>query len=241
MGGRFSRSWLSGQGSWWFAAGEITSNCKFEEAVVADKSSFTKEEWTLLLESPMMAGMAITAADPSGLWGLLKESFASGTALAKVMTDAGANPLVKALATDFSTSEARSIARDGLKASSPIVSLQTSRPNRSKVYVRLRRCWRQRPRAMLLRSGAGCARSARLPLKRPARVAACLVLAAFRLVRLRKRPWPKFPARSGFEEADRQARCETLHLTEANDEPWNAIDACSPWDACRIPATIPLA
>ena len=33
---------------------------------MADKSSFTKEEWTLLLESPMVAGMAITAADPSG-------------------------------------------------------------------------------------------------------------------------------------------------------------------------------
>ena len=47
---------------------------------MADKSSFTKEEWTLLLENPMMAGMAITAADPSGLWGLLKESFAGGNA-----------------------------------------------------------------------------------------------------------------------------------------------------------------
>ena len=84
--------------------------------MLADKSSFTKEEWTLLLESPMMAGMAITAADPSGLWGLLKESFAGGSALAKVMADPGANPLVKALASDFSTSEARSTARDGLKA-----------------------------------------------------------------------------------------------------------------------------
>jgi len=83
---------------------------------VADKTSFTKEEWTLLLESPMMAGMAVTAADPSGLWGLLKESFASGNALAKAISDPGANPLVKALATDFSTSEARSAARDGLKA-----------------------------------------------------------------------------------------------------------------------------
>ena len=83
---------------------------------MADKSSFTEEEWTLLLESPMMAGMAITAADPSGLWGLLKESFASGSALAKAMTDPGSSPLVKALATDFSTSEARSAARDGLKA-----------------------------------------------------------------------------------------------------------------------------
>ena len=68
---------------------------------MADKSSFTKEEWTLLLESPMMAGMAITAADPSGLWGLLKESFAGGNALAKALSDPGANPLVKALASDF--------------------------------------------------------------------------------------------------------------------------------------------
>lgn len=82
---------------------------------MADKSSFTTEEWTLLLESPMMAGMAVTAADPSGLWGLLKESLAGGNALAKALSDPGTNPLVKALATDFSTSEARSAARDGLK------------------------------------------------------------------------------------------------------------------------------
>jgi hypothetical protein len=82
---------------------------------MADKSSFTKDEWTLLLESPMIAGMAITAADPSGLWGLLKESFASGNALAKAMVDPSSNSLVKALVTDFSTSEARSAARDSLK------------------------------------------------------------------------------------------------------------------------------
>jgi hypothetical protein len=39
---------------------------------MADKTSFTKDEWTLLLKSPTLAGMAITAAEPSGLWGLLK-------------------------------------------------------------------------------------------------------------------------------------------------------------------------
>ena len=81
------------------------------EAALADKSNFTQEEWTLLLESPIMAGMAITAADPSGLWGLLKQSIASGSALGRAMTDPGSNPLVKALATDFSTSEARSALR----------------------------------------------------------------------------------------------------------------------------------
>jgi len=39
------------------------------EEAMADKTNFTKEEWTLLLESPMIAGRAVTAADPSGLWG----------------------------------------------------------------------------------------------------------------------------------------------------------------------------
>jgi hypothetical protein len=83
---------------------------------MADKTSFTKDEWTLLLKSPMIAGMAITAADPSGLWGLLKESFAGGAALTKVATDPNANALIKAVVADFSTSEGRSAARDGLKA-----------------------------------------------------------------------------------------------------------------------------
>jgi len=83
---------------------------------MADKTSFTKDEWALLLKSPMIAGMAITAAEPSGLWGLLKESFAGGAALRKVAADANANGLVKAVVADFSTSEGRSAARDGMKA-----------------------------------------------------------------------------------------------------------------------------
>ena len=83
---------------------------------MADKTSFTKDEWTLLLKSPMIVGMAVSAADPSGLWGLLKELFAGGAALAKVATDSNANGLVKAVVADFSTSEGRSAARDGLKA-----------------------------------------------------------------------------------------------------------------------------
>jgi hypothetical protein len=83
---------------------------------MADKTSFTKEEWTLLLKSPMTAGVAITAVDPHGLWGLLKESFAGGAALTKVAADPNANALIKAVVADFSTSEGRSAARDGLKA-----------------------------------------------------------------------------------------------------------------------------
>ena len=56
---------------------------------MTDKSNFTPDEWNLLLESPMAAGIAISAAEPSGLWGLLKESFASGTELAKAKMEPG--------------------------------------------------------------------------------------------------------------------------------------------------------
>jgi hypothetical protein len=83
---------------------------------MADKSNFTPDEWQVLLESVMMAGIAVSAADPSGLWGLLKESFAGSSALVAAKNDPTAAPLVKAVANDFATSEGRTIARDGIKA-----------------------------------------------------------------------------------------------------------------------------
>ena len=82
---------------------------------MSDKSNFTPEEWKLLLESVMMAGIAVTAAEPSGLWGLLKESLASGSALAQAKLDPRSGPLVKAVVDDFETPQGQSIARDGLR------------------------------------------------------------------------------------------------------------------------------
>ena len=82
---------------------------------MADKSNFTLDEWKLLLESVTMAGIAISAADPNGLWGLLKESFTEGSALMAAKADPAAKPLIKALVADFQTAEGRSTARDGPK------------------------------------------------------------------------------------------------------------------------------
>ena len=82
---------------------------------MSDKSNFRPDEWKLLLESVMMASIAITAAEPHGLWGLLQESFAGGAELAKAKIDPGADALIKAVVADFGTAEGRSIARDGLK------------------------------------------------------------------------------------------------------------------------------
>ena len=82
---------------------------------MADKASFTPDEWKVLLESVMAAGIAISAAEPSGLWGLLKESFAGGAKLAKSKTDPTANALIKAIVGDFNTTDG-SAARDALKS-----------------------------------------------------------------------------------------------------------------------------
>ena len=48
---------------------------------MADKSSFTPEEWKVVVSSPMLAGLAVTLAEPRGLWGMLKESMAGARAM----------------------------------------------------------------------------------------------------------------------------------------------------------------
>jgi hypothetical protein len=47
---------------------------------------------------------------------MLKESFATGGALAKVKADATANPLIKAIVAEYDSAEGRAVGRDGLKA-----------------------------------------------------------------------------------------------------------------------------
>jgi len=83
---------------------------------MATKSDFTPDEWKMILGSPMLAGMAVTLADPSGLFGLLKEGMASGRALLEARSAPGANGLVKELVADMETSEGRATARDAMKA-----------------------------------------------------------------------------------------------------------------------------
>jgi len=82
---------------------------------MASKQSFTLEEWTTLLQSPFLAGMAVSAAEPSGLWGALKEAIASGSALAAAKSDDDTNELIKIVVADFETSEARSSIQDALR------------------------------------------------------------------------------------------------------------------------------
>lgn len=83
---------------------------------MATKADFTPEEWKILLQAPLLASFAISAADPSGLFGLIKEGFASAKALAEVKSNPAADALLTAVVDDLLTGEGRGAARDGVKA-----------------------------------------------------------------------------------------------------------------------------
>src|SRR5215470_5996373 len=82
---------------------------------MATKTTFTPEEWLLLMESVMSSGVAVSAAEPSGLWGTLKEGFANARAIAEVRNNPQADELIKAIASDIETSDGRKRLQDGLR------------------------------------------------------------------------------------------------------------------------------
>ena len=83
---------------------------------MANRQNFKPDEWTKILESTMLAGMAVSAAEPSGLWGALKEAFASSSALAAAKSNAGSNELIKAVVREFETKEGRAAVQEALGA-----------------------------------------------------------------------------------------------------------------------------
>lgn len=82
---------------------------------MANKQNFTPEEWTKILEGMMLVGMAVSAADPNGLWGTIKEAFASRTAIAGSKSRLISNELVKAVITELDTKEGRAIIQKALE------------------------------------------------------------------------------------------------------------------------------
>ena len=129
---------------------------------MAQKTSFTADEWKAILASPMLAGMAVTLAEPSGLWGLMKEGMASGEALLDVRRNPGASELAKALVAEIETSAGRSAARDEVKADltgkSPVEMRQQIIATLTRVG-QIRTCearWRSQPiRKARARQGQG--------------------------------------------------------------------------------------
>jgi hypothetical protein len=81
---------------------------------MASKSDFAPVEWKKLVQAPLLAGFAVSAADPSGFIGLLQEAFAAGRSLSDAKTQAG-DALVRAVAGELMTSTGRAEAREGVR------------------------------------------------------------------------------------------------------------------------------
>ncbi|MCI4678849.1 hypothetical protein K9U39_11450 [Rhodoblastus acidophilus] len=83
---------------------------------MASKADFKADEWQKLLGAPMLAGLAVTFAEPSGLFGVLKESMASSQALIEAKNAPGAIRLVKEIGDAMGALEDRNAAKEGIQA-----------------------------------------------------------------------------------------------------------------------------
>jgi hypothetical protein len=81
---------------------------------MAMKDSFTPEEWARVVAAPMVAGIAVTAADPGGLFGAVRESFAVAGAV-QAAKAADSAPLLGEIAAAYDSAEGRDMARGVLK------------------------------------------------------------------------------------------------------------------------------
>lgn len=79
---------------------------------MALEESFTPEEWARVVAAPMLAGIAVTAAEPGGLWSVVRESVAVAGAVREATAGA---PLVAEIAGAYETAAGRDRARGVLK------------------------------------------------------------------------------------------------------------------------------
>jgi hypothetical protein len=95
---------------------------------MANKNDFTADEWTKVLESIIAAGIAVSAVDPSGWWGTLKEATAGLPALTATKRDPKSNELIKSAVADFERSKDGNILamRERFAHAEPTESVQRS-------------------------------------------------------------------------------------------------------------------
>jgi hypothetical protein len=82
---------------------------------MVSKNDFSPVEWKKLVQAPLLAGFAVSAADPSSFVGTLQEAFASAKELSEAKTGASGE-LVKAVADEILTPSGRADAREGIRS-----------------------------------------------------------------------------------------------------------------------------
>ncbi len=68
---------------------------------MSKKSDYTPEEWQTLVKAAPMVGLAVTLASPNGPFGVMKEMFAVGMAIADTLQKGSSNELVTSLIEDL--------------------------------------------------------------------------------------------------------------------------------------------
>jgi hypothetical protein len=93
---------------------------------MAGKADFTADEWSLLCKSPMLAGMVVVAASPSGPFGVIKEMVAMGKLVAETKAKGG-DGLISAVVNEITT-------REGIERAKP-TEIQGKSPDQARVYA----------------------------------------------------------------------------------------------------------
>jgi hypothetical protein len=74
---------------------------------MSTKTDYSADEWRLCLKAPLMAGLAVVAASPSGPLGVLREMFAVGKLVTETRAQGGSNELLRALVSELGGPDAR--------------------------------------------------------------------------------------------------------------------------------------
>lgn len=82
---------------------------------MVSKVSFSPAEWNKLLESPLLACVAIGGSDPAALLSMLRGGLANAPGLAETGMDPSENQLVASVIQELMTAEGRANAYDGVR------------------------------------------------------------------------------------------------------------------------------
>ncbi len=74
---------------------------------MSSKTDYSADEWKICLKAPLMAGLAVIAASPSGPLGVLREMFAVGKLVSETRAQGGSNELLRALVSELGAPDAR--------------------------------------------------------------------------------------------------------------------------------------
>ncbi|KFI27411.1 hypothetical protein CDV50_12345 [Haematobacter massiliensis] len=77
---------------------------------------FESRDWERITALPMLVGVAVTAADPSGLWGAIKESAAMASELRRAKANPEDNDLIAAVVAAYDSADERQVVTEILRA-----------------------------------------------------------------------------------------------------------------------------